>query len=287
MFMSNRVILCADSTCDLNRELIESLGVHLYPFHIVLEENTYQDGIDLTTDDIVRIYQEKKVLPHTAAINVQEYIDFFTPFVEDGCDIVHISLGSGISSSHQNACLAAEEFDGRVQVVNSGNLSTGSGHLVLEAAARIKEGKSAAQTAEEVRALTDKVHASFVLDTLEFLHKGGRCSALAMFGANLLKLKPSIRVNTADATMGVDKKFRGTMDKVLEHYSLYHLPSVLIVLSILLGLLTLYYYHAFQNMTDIWSIIYLLCSSVLSVVIFAIENKEPRRANKISDSDEQ
>ena len=218
MFMSNRVILCADSTCDLNRELIDSLGVHLYPFHIVLEENTYQDGIDLTPDDIVRIYKEKKVLPHTAAINVQEYIDFFTPFVEDGCDIVHISLGSGISSSHQNACLAAEEFDGHVQVVNSGNLSTGSGHLVLEAAARIAEGKSAAQVADEVRALTDKVSASFVLDTLEFLHKGGRCSALAMFGANLLKLKPSIRVNTEDATMGVDKKFRGTMDKVLEEY---------------------------------------------------------------------
>ncbi len=218
MFMSNRVILCADSTCDLNPALIESLGVHLYPFHIVLEENTYQDGVDLTPDDIVRIYNEKKVLPHTAAINVQEYIDFFTPFVEDGCDIVHISLGSGISSSHQNACLAAAEFDGRVHAVNSGNLSTGSGLLVMEAAARIADGMPAAQVAEEVRALTDKVSASFVLDTLEFLHKGGRCSALAMFGANLLKLKPSIRVNPADATMGVDKKFRGTLDKVIEEY---------------------------------------------------------------------
>ncbi len=218
MSMSNRVVLCADSTCDLSPELIESLGVHLYPFHIVLEENTYQDGIDLTPDDIVRIYKEKKVLPHTAAINVQEYIDFFTPFIEDGCDVVHISLGSGISSSHQNACLAAAEFDGRVHAINSGNLSTGSGHLVLEAAKRIAEGKSAAQIADEVRALTDKVSASFVLDTLEFLHKGGRCSALAMFGANLLKLKPSIRVSTADASMGVDKKFRGSMDKVLEEY---------------------------------------------------------------------
>ncbi len=216
--MSNRVILCADSTCDLSPELIEKYGVHLYPFHIVLGEQTYQDCVDLTPEDIVRIYKEQKILPHTAAINVQEYIDFFTPFIEDGCDIVHISLGSGISSSHQNACLAAAEFEGRVHTVNSGNLSTGSGLLVLEAADRIAKGMPAAQVAEEVRALTSKVSASFVLDTLEFLHKGGRCSALAMFGANLLKLKPSIRVDNKDASMGVDKKFRGSLDKVLEDY---------------------------------------------------------------------
>lgn len=216
--MSNRIILTADSTCDLGPELIKAHNVQLYPFHIVLEDNTYQDGIDLTPNDIVRIYKEKKVLPHTAAINVQEYIDFFTPFVEDGYDVVHISLGSGISSSHQNARLAAAEFDGRVFAVNSGNLSTGSGHLVLEAAACIEKGMSAQEVAEAVSAIAPKVSASFVVDTLEFLHKGGRCSALAMFGANVLKLKPSIRVNPADGTMGVDKKFRGSLDKVLEEY---------------------------------------------------------------------
>lgn len=216
--MSNPVILCADSTCDLSPELIQTLGVHLYPFHIVLDEKTYRDGVDLTTNDIVRIYREKKILPHTAAINVQEYIDFFTPFVNDGYDVVHISLGSGISSSHQNCCLAAAEFDGRVFAVNSGNLSTGSGHMVLEAAARIQAGLPAAQIAEELRALTSKVSSSFVLDTLEFLHKGGRCSALAMMGANLLKLKPCIRVDNADGTMSVGKKYRGSLEKAFEDY---------------------------------------------------------------------
>lgn len=216
--MSNPVILCADSTCDLSPALLEANGVRLYPFHVILEDKTYQDGIDLTPDDIVRTYAEKKVLPHTAAINVQEYVDFFRPFVEQGYDIVHISLGSGISSSHQNCRLAAEEFEGRVFPVDSCNLSTGSGLLVLEAAARIQSGMSAAQVAEEVRALTDKVSASFVIDTLEFLHKGGRCSALAMFGANLLRLKPSIRVDNTNGTMSVGKKYRGSLAKTLEDY---------------------------------------------------------------------
>ncbi len=216
--MSNPVILCADSTCDLGPELVKAYNVNLYPFHIVLDGETYSDGVDLTTDDIVRIYGEKKILPTTAAINVQEYIDFFSPFVEQGYDVVHISLGSGISSSHQNSCLAAAEFDGRVFTVNSGNLSTGSGHIVLEAAKRIAQGMAAADIAEELRALTSKVSASFVLDTLEFLHKGGRCSALAMMGANLLKLKPSIRVNNEDSTMSVGKKYRGSLEKALEDY---------------------------------------------------------------------
>ncbi len=216
--MSRPVVLCADSTCDLNAALLKEHDIHLYPFHIVLDDKTYRDGVDLTTDDIVRIYKEKKILPRTAAINIQEYIDFFTPFVNDGYDVIHISLGSGISSSHQNACLAAAEFDGAVHAINSGNLSTGSGHLVLEAAARIKAGMPAAQIADELRAITSKVSASFVLDTLEFLHKGGRCSALAMMGANLLKLKPSIRVDNTDSSMSVGKKYRGSLEKALEDY---------------------------------------------------------------------
>lgn len=216
--MSNPVILCADSTCDLGPKLLAQYNVHLYPFHIVLDDQTYQDGIDLNPEDIVRIYQEKKILPRTAAINVQEYLDFFKPFVDDGYDVIHISLGSGISSSHQNACLAAAEYDGRVFAINSGNLSTGSGHLVLEAGKRIAAGLPAAQIAEEVSALRPKVVSSFIIDTLEFLHKGGRCSTLEMMGANLLKLKPCIRVNNEDSSMSAAKKYRGTLEKVIAEY---------------------------------------------------------------------
>ena len=216
--MSNPVILCADSTCDLNKELLEATKVHLYPLHVNLDGNTYQDGVDLSPEDIIRIYDERRVLPSTAAVNVQEYIEFFRPFVDEGYDVVHISLGSGISSSHQNARLAAMEFDGRVFAVDSGNLSTGSGHLVLEAAARIAEGLSAEEVAAQVTVLRETVCSSFVVDTLEFLHKGGRCSTLAKFGANLLRLKPCIRVDNRDSSMSVGKKYRGSLNKVLEDY---------------------------------------------------------------------
>ena len=216
--MANPVVLCADITCDIGPELTQELGVQLYPFHVLLGDDSYRDGIDLTPEDVFRIYNEKKILPRTAAINVQEYVDFFAPFVEAGNDVVHITLGSGLSSAHQNCRIAAEEFEGRVQVVDSCNLSSGSGHLVLEAARLIREGRSAEEIAAELKTLVNKVSASFVIDTLEFLYKGGRCSALEMFGANLLKLKPSIRVSTTDGHMDVGKKYRGSLDKVLEEY---------------------------------------------------------------------
>ncbi|MBQ9414761.1 MAG: DegV family protein [Clostridia bacterium] len=216
--MANPVVLCADITCDIGPELTQELGVQLYPSHVLLGDDSYRDGIDLTPEDVFRIYNEKKILPRTAAINVQEYVDFFAPFVEAGNDVVHITLGSGLSSAHQNCRIAAEEFEGRVQVVDSCNLSSGSGHLVLEAARLIREGRSAEEIAAELKTLVNKVSASFVIDTLEFLYKGGRCSALEMFGANLLKLKPSIRVSTTDGHMDVGKKYRGSLDKVLEEY---------------------------------------------------------------------
>lgn len=215
--MSNKVILCADSTCDLSPELKERFGVHTYPFHITLGENTYSDGVDLVPDDIYRIYNEQHILPKTAAINMAEYIDFFKSFLDQGYEVVHLNLGSGLSASHSNCRLAAEELDG-VYVVDSCNLSTGLGLLVLEAADRIAAGMSAKQVAEEVRALVPKVRASFVLDTLEFLHKGGRCSALAMMGANLLQLKPCIEVDNTSGKMGVGKKYRGSLDKALQQY---------------------------------------------------------------------
>ena len=215
--MTKHVILCADSTCDLSPELKETYQVHCYPLHVILGDTTYADGVDLTPDDIYATYNQQKILPKTAAVNTAEYVDFCKPFIDAGNEVVYISLGSGLSSSHNNCRIAAEELPG-LYVVDSRNLSTGSGLLVLEAAKRIADGMPAAQVAAEVQALTDTVQASFVLDTLEFLYKGGRCSALAMFGANLLQLKPGIEVNTADGTMGVGKKYRGSLDKALQQY---------------------------------------------------------------------
>ncbi len=215
--MSKKVVLCADSTCDLSPELKERFGVHTYPFHVLLGENTYSDGVDLVPDDIYRIYNEQHILPKTAAINMAEYTDFCSQFIDDEHEVVYITLGSGLSTSHNNCRLAAEELPG-LYVVDSCNLSTGMGLLVLEAAERIAAGMSAKQVAEEVQALASHVEASFVIDTLEFLYKGGRCSALEMFGANLLKLKICIEVDNTSGKMDVGKKYRGSLDKALQQY---------------------------------------------------------------------
>ncbi len=215
--MNNRVILSADSTCDLGDALKERYGVHYYPFHIILGERQYQDGVDITPDELYEAYRKEKILPKTAAIGAGEYAEYFRKWTEKGYDVVHLNLGSALSAAYQNCCIAAREL-GHVYPINSCNLSTGIGLLVIEAAERIAAGLSAEQVQAEVSALTGKCHASFVLNTLEFLHAGGRCSALAAMGANLLRLKPCIEVDNTCGRMGVGKKYRGTLDKALEQY---------------------------------------------------------------------
>ncbi len=217
--MNNKVILFADSSIDLTKELCERYSIHTVPIHVILEEKTYEDGVDITTEEIFEHYYKTKELPKTAAINISDIVEALKPYVDDGYEIVYISLGSSLSSSYRNSCLAAEELQGKVYPVDSCSLSTGAGLLAIEAAERIAKGMSAKQVAEEVTALNQKNHASFVLDTLEFLRAGGRCSALAAFGANLLGLKPSIKVfNDQQGAMGVGKKYRGKYEKVVFEY---------------------------------------------------------------------
>lgn len=215
--MARPVVLCTDSTCDLGEELCRQYDIHYYPFHVILEGRQYGDGVDLQPDDIYTAYQERKVLPKTAAINTAEYIEFFRQFTDQGCEVIHVTIGSGLSAAYQNCQLAAAQMEG-VYAIDSRNLSTGSGLVVLEAAKRIAAGLPAARIAEEVQALTGRCHASFVIDTLEFLYKGGRCSALAMLGANMLQLKPCIEVDNQSGAMGVGKKYRGSLDKALAQY---------------------------------------------------------------------
>lgn len=215
--MERKIILSADSTCDLNRELQERYQVHYYPFHIILEGKDYQDNVDIYPEQIYQAWRERRQLPKTAAINVSEYLEYFRKWVEDGYEVIHLNLGSALSSAHQNCVLAAREL-GHVYAVDSGNLSTGIGLLVLKAADMISQGMEAGKIAEELNAMRGKVHSSFILDTLEFMRAGGRCSAVAAFGANLLSLKPCIEVDNRDGSMGVGKKYRGKLEKVLENY---------------------------------------------------------------------
>ena len=212
-----KIILSADSTCDLGDELKEKYQVHYYPFHIILEGQDYQDNVDITPEDIFQRYYEKKVLPKTAAINVREYVEYFRPFVEQGYEVIHLNLGSALSSAHQNCMLAARELEG-VYPVDSGNLSTGIGHLVLDAGEMIKAGLEAKEIAEKMKERKGRVHSSFILDTLKFMSAGGRCSNVMALGANLLNIKPCIEVNNQDGSMDVGKKYRGSLKKVLPLY---------------------------------------------------------------------
>lgn len=217
--MSNKVIITSDITCDLNQELEQRYGVTTIPLHIVIGGKSYEDWVNITPEELYQIFYKTKELPHTTAGSVGEYTDFFKQFIDQGCDVVHFSLGSKLSVTHQSSVLASEEFPGRVFSVDTQNLSTGSGLLVIKACELRDQGLSAQEIAEKVAAMVPKAHASFVLDRLDFLHAGGRCSAVAMFGANLLSLKPSIEVHNDDGgSMGVGKKYRGKFDKVLIQY---------------------------------------------------------------------
>ncbi len=206
------VKLIADSSCDIGPELAKRYDVDFVHIHVRLNGNEYHDGVDITHTDIYANYEQNHTLPSTCAVNIDEYESVFRPYVEQGYDVVHISLGSGLSSTCSNANLAAGLFDpGRVFVIDSKSLSSGAGILVCECGERVKKGYPAKQIFEEVSPLADRISASFILDDLEYLHAGGRCSGLAQFGASLMNLKPCITVrNDLYGSMSVGKKYMGS-----------------------------------------------------------------------------
>lgn len=213
--MSEKILIASDSTCDLSPELIEQNNIKILPLGVSLGENNFTDGVDITPDDIYVHYEKTKQLPKTAAVNVAEFSAFFEKYVNEGYSIVMFTISAQMSSTYNNARLAAEEFEG-VYAVNTENLSTGGGLLVLSACQMAKEGMSAKEIAEKCEQIAKRVDASFVIDSLEFLYKGGRCSALEALGANLLQLKPCITVR--GGKMGVGKKYRGKFGDVLKKY---------------------------------------------------------------------
>ena len=213
--MSKRIIISSDSTCDLSPELIARYQIRILPMGVSLGDKIYRDGIDITPDDIYAHHEKTGLLPKTSAINVAENTACFAELTKDGSAVIHFTISSSMSSTYNHACIAAEEFKD-VYVVDAKNLSTGSGLLVIAAAELAKEDIEAKKIAQKVSELADCVDASFVVDNLEYLAKGGRCSAVAAFGANLLQLKPCIYVK--NGAMGVGKKYRGKFEKVLLGY---------------------------------------------------------------------
>lgn len=212
------IAITTDSTCDLPQELIEQNEITVIPLTVLLGDEVYRDGVDIKPQDIYSYVEKTGTLPKTAAVTPETYHNVFKKLTDEGKKVVHIGFSSGLSSSYQNACVAASEFE-NVICVDSKNLCTAMGLLVLKACDFRAKGMDAKRIADKVNRLVPKVSATFVLDSLEYLHKGGRCSSVAKFGANILGIKPSIAVNTETGTLEVSKKYRGKMDAVYRQYA--------------------------------------------------------------------
>ena len=214
-FMSKPVMITADSTCDLSQDLIERYHIQILPLSILLGDESFYDGVNFTPADMYRRFRADGTLPKTSAPSMLRFLDFFRPYLEEGYEIVHLDISSELSSTFSTASIAAEELGG-VYPVDTRMLSTGVGLLVIEAAECRDRGMSASEIAAHVASLTDKVDTSFVLDTLDFMWKGGRCSGVTALGANLLHLKPALEMS--GGKLGVYKKYRGNIRAVYKQY---------------------------------------------------------------------
>ena len=210
-----KIKITTDSTCDLSDAILNAHNITLMPLTVIKNDTEYKDNVTITPAEIFAHVASGGALCSTTAVSIGEYQDFFAPFSAQYDGVVHINLGSGFSSTHQNACLAAEEFE-NVIAIDSRNLSTGQGLVVLKAVELAASCDDLAQLKEALDEFTTHVEASFLVDKLDYLVKGGRCSSAAALGANLLNLKPCIEVK--DGKMVVVKKYRGNYAKCLANY---------------------------------------------------------------------
>lgn len=211
------IAITTDSTCDLPQRFIDENDITVVPLTVLLGDTVYRDGVDIKPDDVYSFVEKTGKLPKTSAVTPAEYFEVFKQLADEGKKVVHIGFSSGLSSSFQNACVAASEFD-NVFCVDSKTLCTAQGLLVLKACDYRAKGMDAKKIADRVTKLVPKVSATFVLDGLEYLHKGGRCSSVARFGANVLGIKPSIAVDNQTGKLEVSKKYRGKIELVYKQY---------------------------------------------------------------------
>ena len=212
------VKIISDSTCDLSPELIAKYDIDILPLHILLGEDEYEDGRNITPQQIYDWSDAHKTTPKTSAPSLAEAIDLFRPYIEEKREIVCFSISGSMSTSGNVMRLAAEELEASdlVTVVDSANLSTGIGLLVIEAAIMAEKGQSAAEIAATIESLKPNVRASFVVDTLTYLYRGGRCNAVSAMAGGVLRLHPKIVVE--NGAMDASKKYRGKINSVIMSY---------------------------------------------------------------------
>ena len=207
--------ITSDSTCDLG-ELAPKHGIRLMPLKVILDTETFKDGVDIAPADIFAFVEKTGMLPKTSAPGIEDFRELFSLLTANGDEVIHFTISSKASASYSCALAASREFDGKVRVVDSLALSSGQGLLVMKAVDLRDAGKSAAEIEETVNALRARVNTSFVPDRLEYLYKGGRCSKMDMYGANILKIHPMIDMK--DGQLGVKKKYRGKMTVCIKSY---------------------------------------------------------------------
>lgn len=211
----NKWIITAESACDLSPELLKQYGIGILPITVIVDGKEYKDGIDITADELFEYVKKCGQLPKTAAVSLAEYSDFFTEMKKKAEKVLHFSISSKASSSYNNAVKAAEEV-GNVCVIDTHSLSTGEAILMLKAHDMLSDGAEFDEVADSIKKLTGKVQTSFVVDTLDNLHKGGRCSLTALIGSKILKIHPSICEK--DGALCVKKKHMGSLSRALMQY---------------------------------------------------------------------
>jgi len=212
------VKIIADSTCDLSAELIARGDIHILPLHILLGDQEYLDGQSITPEEIFNWSDANRTTPKTSAASMEEAKQLLRPLLNEGHEVICFAISSSMSATCQNMLLAANELqaEDRVCVMDAQNLSTGTGLLVMEAAEMAKAGCSLQEIRQRIESLIPRVRASFVVDTLTYLHRGGRCSGLAALAGGALRLHPRIAVT--NGVMAAGKKYRGRMNHVLADY---------------------------------------------------------------------
>lgn len=219
----SKIVVVADSTCDLSKELVEKFDIKIIPLHVTFpgEDKDYHDGVDIFSEQVYKFAEEKKVLPKTGAVNVGEFVEFFQKEVDEGNEVIYISIGTGLSSSYNNAVLAASQIEnGKIACVDGQNLSTGTGLLVVKAAKLRDEGLSLTQIKEEIEKRVPLVSAKFCIDRLDYLYKGGRCSGMTKLFAHSLKIHPVAKIinNKLVVYKKPHGKYKNAVDVQIEEF---------------------------------------------------------------------
>ncbi len=210
-----KIAISIDSACDLPKEVIKENNIFCMPYFVTMGENEYRDGVNVTSADLFKFVKENGVLPKTGAPSAEMFKEYFSDILKSYDAVIHIGLSDKMTSAFANARIGAEELK-NVYLIDSMSLSSGIALLALKCVEKVKQGKQPEQIVEELNALRPYVQASFLVDTLKYLHKGGRCSSLALIGATILMLKPQISVINGE--MKVTKKYMGGINGCLKKY---------------------------------------------------------------------